>query len=101
MLNRLRMPSRRCAVVALAGALALAPGLAAAQGAYPVKPIRVMIPFAAGGALDVVGRPLGDAFQRTAGQPWVIENLGGAGGTIATQQVARAPNDGYQLLLAS
>ncbi|MCJ0764634.1 Bug family tripartite tricarboxylate transporter substrate binding protein [Variovorax terrae] len=102
MLNRLRVTSRRSAAIAVAIALALAMGLVFAQArSYPAKPIRVLIPFAAGGALDAVGRPLGEAFQRTTGQPWVIDNLGGAGGTIATQQIARAPNDGYQLLLAS
>lgn len=85
-----------CAVLAL-----LACTLATAQTSYPAKPIRVMIPFPAGGALDAVGRPLGEAFQRSVGQPWVIENLGGAGGTIATAQIARAQPDGYQLLLAS
>lgn len=75
--------------------------VAAQPAAYPAKPIRVMIPFSAGGALDAVGRPLGEAFQRSVGQPWVIENLGGAGGTIATSQIAKAPPDGYQLLLGS
>ena len=74
---------------------------AAAQGDYPSKPIRVTIPFAAGGALDAVARPLAEAWQRSAGQPWVIENLGGASGTIATAQVARAQPDGYQLLMGS
>ena len=104
MFNSFRVTSRRSASTAVGSALvlALASGLASAQGgAYPAKPIRVLIPFSAGGALDAVGRPLGEAFQRTTGQPWVIENLGGAGGTIATHQIVRAPNDGYQLLLAS
>ena len=100
-MNSVYVTSRRAAALAIASVLTISAGVALAQGDYPSKPIRVMIPFAAGGALDAVGRPLGEAFQRAVGQPWVIENLGGAGGTIATQQIARAPSDGYQLLLAS
>lgn len=92
---------RLCVNAAVPMLAACLPHPAAAQAEYPAKPIRVLVPFAAGGALDAVARPLGDAFQRKVGQPWVIENLGGAGGTIATAQVARAQPDGYQLLMAS
>lgn len=79
-MNSVYVTSRRAAALAIASVLTISAGVALAQGDYPSKPIRVMIPFAAGGALDAVGRPLGEAFQRAVGQPWVIENLGGAGG---------------------
>jgi len=81
--------------------LLMAAGGAGAQNAYPQKPITVLIPFAAGGALDAVGRPLGDAYGKAYGQSWIIENLGGAGGTIATARAVRQPPDGYHLLMAS
>jgi len=68
---------------------------------YPSKPVKVTIPFAVGGAMDTIVRPLGEAFQRSTGQPWVIENVGGAGGTIAASQVLRARPDGYSVLLGT
>ncbi|MCD0505289.1 Bug family tripartite tricarboxylate transporter substrate binding protein [Bordetella petrii] len=76
-------------------------GIGNAQNTYPQKPITVLIPFAPGGALDAVARPLGEAYGRTNGQSWIIENLGGAGGTIATTKAVRQAPDGYQLLMAS
>ncbi|MBV7483940.1 tripartite tricarboxylate transporter substrate binding protein [Bordetella sp. BOR01] len=81
--------------------LLVAAGGAAAQNTYPQKPITVLIPFAAGGALDAVTRPLGEAYGKAYGQSWIIENLGGAGGTIATARAVRQSPDGYQLLMAS
>lgn len=84
-------------VLTLAG---VSPAIAA-DADYPAKPVKVLIPFAVGGSLDTIARPLGDAFQRTVGQPMVIENLGGAGGSIAAAQVARSKPDGYQLFMGS
>ncbi len=66
-----------------------------AQGAYPSKPITVIVPFAAGGPTDVVARLLGDHMGRTLGQTLVVENIGGAGGSTGMTRVADAAPDGY------
>jgi len=103
-MNRLRSSTRTLAQAAIAcAALAVNPAVAqsAAQSAYPEKPVNILIPFAAGGAMDAVARPLADAYAKAHGQSWIIEHLGGAGGTIATTRAVRAPADGYNLLFAS
>jgi tripartite-type tricarboxylate transporter receptor subunit TctC len=74
--------------------------LAAAQ-AYPNKPIRLIIPFPPGGSNDVVGRAIGQQLGERLGQGVVIDNRGGAGGIIGTEQAAKSPPDGYTLLLIS
>src|SRR5262245_6218263 len=81
----------------LASVLA-APGLHAADP-YPSKPIRIVVPFGAGGIADLTARTVADKMQASLGQPIVIENRPGAGGVVATQLVARAEPDGYTLLL--
>ena len=68
---------------------------------FPEKPITLVVPFAAGGALDVLGRLLGEQASQRLGQPVVIDNRGGAAGLIGAASVARADHDGYTLLLAS
>ena len=73
-------------------------GAAAAQN-YPTKPITVVLPLAPGGPGDVMARYLSQAMQKSLKQPLVIENVGGAGGNIGTARVAKAPPDGYTLLL--
>ncbi|MBW6400865.1 tripartite tricarboxylate transporter substrate binding protein BugD [Roseomonas sp. HJA6] len=81
---------------------ALGVGLAApamAQGAYPNRPITMVIPFAAGGPTDTVGRLIAQAMGADLGQPVVVENVGGAGGTLGAQRVAQARPDGYTILL--
>jgi tripartite-type tricarboxylate transporter receptor subunit TctC len=78
--------------------------LAVAQvnvSAYPVKPIRLVVPFAAGGALDVVGRAVGAKLSESWGKQVVIDNRLGAAGNIGAEFVARAPPDGYTLLMSS
>jgi tripartite-type tricarboxylate transporter receptor subunit TctC len=70
---------------------------AAAQDAYPNKTITMIVPFAAGGSTDVIGRVVGDGLSRVLGQPVVIDNRGGAGGSIGTGAVARAQADGYTI----
>ncbi len=91
----------RFARLALAGLVALGTaGLVAAQ-AWPAKPVRLVVPFAAGGATDVVARILGQKLGELWGQSVVIENRGGAGGNVGADVVAKATNDGYTLLMAS
>ncbi len=75
-----------------------APGEAAA---YPDHPITLVVPYAAGGGNDVIARIVAERMSARLGQPIVIENRGGAGGTIATRQVAKAKPDGYTLLIAT
>ena len=87
------------AAVAL-GAMALAP--AAAQSTpWPSKPVRIVVPFPAGGTTDVVARLLAQRLQETWGQIVIVENKTGAGGNIGALDVAKAANDGYSLLMAS
>ena len=71
----------------------------AAAQAYPSRPITVVVPFAAGGPTDTIARILGDRMARSLGQPVVIENTAGAGGTIAGNRVARATPDGYTVAI--
>ena len=91
--------SRR--LVLLAGALTLAlPQLATAQS-WPTKPIKLVIPFAAGGTTDILGRLLAQQLTKDLGQNVIVENKGGAGGNIAAEYVAQSPADGYTIMLAS
>lgn len=94
------MTTRRQFVQLGAAALAGAalPGVALAQ-AWPTRPIRCMIPFAAGSSLDIVGRIAMDPVSAQLGQPIVVENRGGAGGTIGTALVAKSDPDGYSILI--
>jgi tripartite-type tricarboxylate transporter receptor subunit TctC len=88
--------------LALAAALAIcAIGADASAQAYPTKPIRLVVGFAPGGAADTVARALGDQLGRALGQPIVIENRAGAGSSIAAENVAKSPPDGYSILIAS
>ena len=77
---------------------ALLPGPAAAQ-AYPVKPVKIVVPAQPGGGLDLVGRTVADQLGRALGQSFIVENVSGGGGLIATQAVARAAPDGYTLMV--
>ncbi len=73
---------------------------ATAWAEYPDKPVTIIVPFAAGGPTDKVARDLAEAMRKPMnGQTIIIENVGGAGGTLGAAKVARAPNDGYTLLL--
>ena len=71
--------------------------LALAEG-YPARPVRIIVPFAAGGPTDIIGRLIGQWLSERLGQQFVIENRPGAGGTIGTEVVVRAASDGYTLL---
>jgi tripartite-type tricarboxylate transporter receptor subunit TctC len=82
-------------------AIGLLVGGAADAQDYPNRPIRLVVPFAAGGATDTSARIIAQQMQKSLGQPVLVENQGGAGGTIGTRQVAHAAPDGYTLLSGS
>jgi tripartite-type tricarboxylate transporter receptor subunit TctC len=73
--------------------------IAAHAQSYPSKPLRMVVPFPAGGTTDIVARLVGQRMSETLGQPVVIENKGGAGGTIGAADVAKSPPDGYSMLM--
>jgi len=83
---------------ALSLACLLFAGLAGAQ-AYPNKPITMVVPFTAGGPTDTVARQVASVMSKSLGQAVIVENVGGAGGTIGVGKVVSAPNDGYTILL--
>ena len=90
-------------IVLLRIALACVAGLSfsALAQQYPAKPLRMVVPFPAGGPTDIVGRTIGQKLNDTLGQPVIIDNRAGAGGVIGTEHVAKSPPDGYTLLLGS
>ena len=94
------MPLHRRAVL---GALPLlaAPAVLGAQPAWPSQPVRLIVPFLAGGATDVTARVLAERLGQALGQPFIVDNRGGAGGNIGADQVAKADPDGHTLLMAT
>jgi tripartite-type tricarboxylate transporter receptor subunit TctC len=92
---------RRRAFFALFGGtvLTLVAAADAAAEAFPTRPIRLIVPYPPGGGTDIVGRVLGQKLHESLGQPFVIDNRGGAGGTIGTAVAAKSAPDGYTLLL--
>ncbi|HBH38389.1 MAG TPA: LacI family transcriptional regulator [Curvibacter sp.] len=91
----------RLALAALSCAAALLPLAASAQAGYPNKPIRVIVPFPAGSTTDIIARAITDKMSASLGQPIVVDNRGGASGTIGQAAVATAAADGYTLLIHS
>jgi tripartite-type tricarboxylate transporter receptor subunit TctC len=87
-------------LAAIAGGVGLARG-ARAQPAWPTRPIRMVVPFAPGGATDVIGRLMAARMQADLGQAVPVENRAGASGIIGAEVVARAPGDGYTILMGS
>ncbi len=87
--------------LSLVAALAVAPGYALAQQKFPAKPIRFLVPFSPGGGTDTLARVLAQKMSENWGQPVVIENRTGAGGSIGTALAAKALPDGYTLLVTS
>ena len=96
--------ARRAALASLTSLTvlaALSPLAASAQGAYPNKPIRVIVPFAAGSTTDIIARAIADKMSQSMGQTLVIDNRGGASGTIGQAAVATAAPDGYTIMVHS
>ncbi len=81
--------------------LVLASGRAAAQGTFPSRPIRIVVPFTPGGGTDLVARTVAEGMARELGQPVIIDNKPGAGTVIGSDMVAKAPADGYTLLVTT
>ncbi len=88
-------------MAALAVVLAATAGAALAEPAFPSKPVHIFVPYAAGGAVDVLTRTLGDVVSKQWGQSVVVENRPGAGGVIASQAVATSAPDGYTLIMVA
>ena len=76
-----------------------APSVLRAQAKWPEKPVKLILPYAPGGATDLIGRPWADKLTQAFGQQFIVENRGGASGTIGTEAVSKAAPDGYTLLL--
>jgi tripartite-type tricarboxylate transporter receptor subunit TctC len=90
---------RPLAIVAALGALAT--GDAGFAQGYPNRPVKVIVPFATGAASDIIGRTVADRLTQAMGQPFVVENRPGAGGTIGSESVAKSLPDGYTLLVST
>lgn len=92
---------RRLAVGLLAAALTLIAGAIGSASAenWPTRPVKLILPYAPGGATDMIGRPWAEKLQAAFGQPFVIDNRGGASGAIGTEAAARSAPDGYTFLL--
>src|SRR5688572_29916270 len=90
----------RLPICCLAAVLAISAGATYAQG-YPAKAVRMVVPFPAGGATDIVGRLIAQKLTESWGQQVIVDNRGGAGGTIGSDVAAKAPPDGYTLLVGT
>jgi tripartite-type tricarboxylate transporter receptor subunit TctC len=88
-------------LIAILAALLMSATTAAAEDTYPSRPVHILVPYPAGGGVDIVARSLGDELSKHWGQPVVIENRPGAGGVIASQAVAVSPKDGYLLIVVA
>ena len=100
-MNTQRIHRRTAAGLALALLASAAVLPAAAQGAFPDKPIKLVVPFPPGGTSDISGRVLADALSKELGQPVIVENKAGAGGSVGARFVAESKADGYTLLLGT
>jgi len=88
-------------VLAAGAVLAFSASGSPALAQYPSKPVTIIVPFAAGGPTDVVARLVGDHMSRTLGQPFIVENIGGAGGSLGMTRAAQAQPDGYTIAVGN
>jgi tripartite-type tricarboxylate transporter receptor subunit TctC len=94
-------PRRTALALAAISALSLLAGPAAAQGSWPTKPVRIVVPFAPGGTTDILARAVAPELSKAFGQQFIVDNRAGAGGNVGAEIVAKAPNDGYTLLMGT
>ncbi len=93
--------NRRHILLASAALPLLTVTTARAQSAWPSKPVRIVVPFAAGGTTDILARAMAPELQRVFGQPFIVDNKPGAGGNSGAAEVAKSPADGYTLLMGT
>ena len=91
----------KSAALCLCAAIAFGAAGAALSQQYPVKPVRVIVPFAPGGGSDITARQFSHKLSEYLGQQFVVDNRGGAGGLIGMEQTARSPADGYTIMMMS
>ncbi len=97
-MNKLKIFDRTLSLLFLGGLAFLAPAVSHAQGTFPNKPVTMVIPFPPAGSTDVLGRMLAQSMSKALQQSVLVENTGGAGGTVGAARVSRAAGDGYTLL---
>lgn len=93
--------NRRVALLAAAASACLAALPVTAQTAWPTKPVKIVVPFAPGGTTDILARAVAPELSKAFGQPFIVENKGGAGGNLGADMVAKSPGDGYTLLMGT
>ena len=92
---------KRSALLLLSALCLALPGAAAAQDKYPSKPVKILVPYAPGGATDIISRVVGEQMRQILGQPFVVENKPGAFGMLALEEMAKSRPDGYTLMVGN